>query len=425
MVVVAAIGVTTVGSAPALASDRVPLTHYVVASSSSDTSDCLADNPCATLSYAVSVSGPGDTIVVGPGTFRDNVTIPATATASGEPLTIRGAGSDATTISGGLTGSVFTIASNASAVLSGLDIVLGRAEHGGGIENLGVVTVDSSAISYNQAYSTGANDLSGTGGGIWSGMTVNRSLTLLHSTVSRNTADRVGGGIYDSHGLLTDNLISGNTARQGGAGAFITASQVWRNTITGNQVQDHDGHPQGVGGGILGFSFGFLAFNTITANTANIGGGVGINAAGDYVDFFDTGDLVAKNVGGNCSQKLSHASVGSLEDDPARSCGFDTVTSDAKVDTFTAARGGPTETLPLAPDSPAVGLAPASACQEYGDVDQRGFPRVADSRLDIGAVEITPGVDFDVATVPTLGGLGKLLLAGLLAGGALLLMRRD
>ena len=218
---------------------------------------------------------------------------------------------------------------------------------------------------------------------------MDQSLTLQHSTVSRNTADVVGGGIYDFYGVVTDNLISGNTARVGGAGAFIRGSHLSRNTVTGNQVQDHDGHPLGAGGGVLGYGFGFLAFNTITANTASIGGGVGIQAAGYVGVFEDTGDLVARNVGGNCSRKLSPESVAGLEDDSARSCGFDTVTSDAKVDTFTVPQGGPTETLPLAPDSPAVGLVPADVCQEFGDVDQRGFPRRSAARgsCDAGAYD--------------------------------------
>ena len=51
----------------------------------SDTGTCQVQaSPCATVSYAVSQSGVGDTINVGAGTFSDNVTI-------SHDLTIQGA----------------------------------------------------------------------------------------------------------------------------------------------------------------------------------------------------------------------------------------------------------------------------------------------------------------------------------------------
>jgi hypothetical protein len=83
-----------------------------VSSGGTNTGYCSEANPCATISYAVSLAIPDDTIYVGPGTYTDNATIPASVSA----LTIQGAGMHATTVSGGFgpIGSVFTIQDGAA-----------------------------------------------------------------------------------------------------------------------------------------------------------------------------------------------------------------------------------------------------------------------------------------------------------------------
>ncbi len=118
---------------------------------------------------------------------------------------------------------------------------------GGGIYNDGTLTLTNSTISGNTATY---------GGGIWN----RETLTLNNNTISGNTAN-YGGGIYNGlpyyyngeRGTLTlnNNTISGNTAIRSGVGS-------------------------GVGGGIYNSYSGILTLNnnTISGNTATVGGGI-------------------------------------------------------------------------------------------------------------------------------------------------------
>jgi hypothetical protein len=119
-------------------------TRYV-ASGGTDFGPCTQTQPCATIYHTEAISAPGDTIDVGPGTFTEHVPILQLFS----PLTIRGAGATATTVSGGFSqaGSVFTVQPGASATIEDLAITGGQADNGGGVNDAGSLTLSNDVVA--------------------------------------------------------------------------------------------------------------------------------------------------------------------------------------------------------------------------------------------------------------------------------------
>ncbi|WP_197278754.1 choice-of-anchor Q domain-containing protein, partial [Pseudanabaena sp. 'Roaring Creek'] len=133
---------------------------------------------------------------------------------------------------------------------------------GGGIYGNGAVTLTNSTISGNTALN---------GGGIYS----NGAVTLTNSTVSGNTAKANGGGIYGNGTMmLTNSTVSGNTATNGNGGGIFDISTVTltNSTISGNTAKLN-------GGGIYGNGTMTLTNSIVSGNTSDSNGG-GIYGSG-------------------------------------------------------------------------------------------------------------------------------------------------
>jgi len=234
-------------------------TWYVDGVNGSDSNDCLSSGTaCKTIGHAISLCSSRDTIMVAPATYTENLTISIS-------LRITGSGAATTIVDGNQAGTVFTISSATADVrLSKLTIRNGYAARwgqwvGGGVNNAGTLTIESSIISGNGAVQYG--------GGVFNGGT----LAINKSTISGNSA--VSGGGVCSYGTMTVNksTISGNTSGSDGGGirngGTLTISQ---STISRNDVGG------GWGGGIQNWDSGMLAVNnsTITGNHAGVGGGI-------------------------------------------------------------------------------------------------------------------------------------------------------
>ena len=164
------------------------------------------DPSMATLNWgaiqgAVNAAQSGDTINANAGTYKEIVTIDRS-------LNVKGAGAGNTIIDGQKKGSVLTLnRANTDVTLSGISIIGGHAEYGGGIFNDARLTVKDSTISGNTATNGGAiyNNLGGV-------LNINDG-TIIHD----NTVIYNGGGIY-SDGILNLNggSIDHNTAMYGG-----------------------------------------------------------------------------------------------------------------------------------------------------------------------------------------------------------------
>ena len=216
----------------------------------------------ADLTTTISSVGPGSTIQ-----FTCDETLILTSTiVIPEILTIDGNGHNVT-ISGNNSVGVFVVNAAVSAELSDLTIANGQAGSGGGIENLGSLTVDNCTII--------SNTVSNLGGGIYN----TGQLTTFGTTISGNQA-LVGAGVYNNGGvvLLDVTTLASNTASGYGAGVYNINNgtlTVQSSTVTGNSANA----AATFGGGINNTSgSATIDESTIANNSANghnaLGGGI-------------------------------------------------------------------------------------------------------------------------------------------------------
>ncbi len=164
----------------------------------------------ATIQEAILFSVRGDTVVVRPGTYTENIDF------LGKAIVVRSEeGPGVTIIDGGRAGSVVTFQSgeDSTSVLDGFTVTNGMAGEGGGIR-----CVDSSPrISRNTVI--GNEAAGGAGGGILCACTAtpcSYTPVLTNNIIADNTAGS-GGGIYCSSGAtIVNNTVSGNRADSGG-----------------------------------------------------------------------------------------------------------------------------------------------------------------------------------------------------------------
>jgi parallel beta-helix repeat protein len=117
------------------------------------------------------------------------------------------------------------------------------------------------------------------------------SPTIKGNTITGNTADDDGGGIYcySSSLIIDGNTITGNTASDGGGiyCYYYSSPTIGGNTITGNTADD--------GGGIYCYYYSSptIEGNTISGNTADGNGG------GIYCDNFSSPTIDGNTITGN------------------------------------------------------------------------------------------------------------------------------
>ncbi len=248
---------------------------------------------------------PSLTSVGTPGTINlSSVAIPA-GTGTGLTLgrgNILGPGANQLTVAGddfSSVGSVLTVTSGGQVFLYGLTIAQGYTESspgGGGINNLGTLTVMASAISSSQT------DSGLSGGGIANSGT----LTLTGSTVSGNqliSGSGSGGGIYSTGTLtLNESTVAGNSvsfqSTGGGGGIFVAVGSL---TLTGSTVSGNTaaqicpGGPSCLGGNGGGIYNG----GTLTAENSIVAGNTTMGTA-------NSGDCV------NCGSPDSTNQIGGI-----------------------------------------------------------------------------------------------------------------
>ena len=423
-----------------------------------------ADSGPGTLRSALANADSGAVITFDPGLSGATITLGSTLTINTN-LTI-----DASALPGGLqingNGSVqiFNVAPNMTVFLNSLTITNGYTAAvyagsyvgGGGIDNYGILTLTNCTLSGNSATGDGGYS---SGGGIFN----EGALTMNQCTLSGNSAD-LGGGIWND-GLLTLNLctlsrnsgcgifnrigtttmnqcaLSGNSQTGDGGGVYNQEGAMTLNecTLSGNSAQ--------VGGGI--YNDGLLTLNqcTLSGNSATIQGG------GIYID----GQLIGVTLTLNqCTLSGNSATDGGYDGGIGTYAGTLALTNcilsgnsdthgDGDIDNFhdtvtyggsnlvqsvtVSGRssftgpapltnapdlaplgnyGGPTQTMPPLPGSPAIGA--GSVAANTFSTDQRGYSRTQNGLIDLGAVELqSPAANPPVLanlTVPAGGGNG-------------------
>lgn len=344
---------------------------YVDGVHGSDSNNCKTrQTACKTIGHAISLASSGDTIGVGPATYKENLTI-------NFKLNIIGANAATTIVDGNQSGTVFTI--EAPTVLSRLTIQNGYiGDYGGGIRNDSLLTISMCTITGNTVGDYGGGiDNNGDG-----------TLTVSMCTITGNSASGDGGGIYNI-GTLTVRrcTIAGNRVVYYGGGIENgNTLTVDNSTITGNTASSY-------GGGITNFYNATVSNSTITENTAygGYGGGI-VDLEGLSTTLQNT--ILASNTPGNCYDAVTSQGY-NLSDD--NSCNFngpgDMNNTEPLLGTL-GNNGGPTQTIPELPGSPTIDAGNPTGCTNNNGpitIDQRGYPRPGqdkqDKRCDIGAYE--------------------------------------
>ncbi len=294
--------------------------------------------------------------------------------------------------------------------IGGSTIAANTGTHaGGGIDNAGTATV-SGTIAV--ATSTVSGNWGLFGGGAWN----NGALSVTTSSVSANTSGLGAGILNTGYGILTisGSTLGGNTSlSEAGALGNEGRATVTSTTISGNRADsagagcDDDSDSGGLtlinctvanntaetgGGGIFNYPSSILKVSnsTIAGNATmnpNTNGGGLDNLSGGVAMIFDT--IVATNTATGSGPDVSGVVTSSghnLIGNSSGGSGF--VASDLlNLNPLLAALGnygGPTASMTLLPGSPAIDAgdntnAPAT--------DQRGFSRIVNHTIDIGADE--------------------------------------
>ncbi|MDB4265415.1 right-handed parallel beta-helix repeat-containing protein, partial [bacterium] len=285
-----------------------------------------------------------------------------------------------------------------SASLSGCTVsrnrTSGRGADGGGIHNEdSELAITASVISDNHTAGNNAD-----GGGISCrrnfafGFFAMTDCAILNNSTQGNNAS--GGGLFNVDGMvsMTRSTIAGNstagTDSNGGGILDIPSSSgsntYVRCTVTGNSAMQ----AQGGGFARLGGSSTEIQFShcTIVENIAPAGSGGGIFVFGSGANFTTlTATIVRDNSGGDLVFNFTNPfipGVGNLVGTGNGAAEFGAqINTEPILLAPLANYGGPTETMPPLPGSPAIDALDVVE----SDLDQRGFGLVG--APDIGAVE--------------------------------------
>ncbi len=223
------------------------------------------DSVLNSIQAALDACSDNDTILVGPGTYYENLSWPYK---QGIDL-VSEDGPHETTIDGDTVGRVIEMTSTADTTtkIQGFTIQNGHTSSiGGGIfcDYGAAPLISNNIITRNRAGSNGGGGISCTGSTVITGNVISNNVAYLITWWA------VGGGIYcDGSPIITNNIIVGNTADYAGGIFCICTTPV----ISGNTIDDNSAFLGG--GGIYCWSgTPMISHNMITDNTANYGGGI-------------------------------------------------------------------------------------------------------------------------------------------------------
>ncbi len=383
------------------------------------------DNGAGTLREALNDVCAGGTITFDPALNGQIITLTSGQLAVTKDVSIVGPGPGQLTVrrsSAGGTPAFRLLAVNngVTATVSGLTLSNGNSADGGGVRNVGTLTVSNCVISGNSS--------SGNGGG---GICNVGTLTVVDCTLSNNTSTAAGGAIAQPSGggtTLDRCTFSGNTASDGGAlfnqafnqnglpPLYLPAlMNVTSCTFSGNSA---------TGGGSAAYNVAIngpapaqLVMQHCTV-AGNPGGFALFNLAiGAPAPFYVGGSVVGNNWDGPDTGGSGALVISLGYNLVSRAEGFGAATGDrtgtvaSPLDPLLgplANNGGPTLTHLLLSGSPALDAGNTNT-SGFPATDQRGpgFPRILNGRVDIGAVEAQPGPPPSVMINPVWSSISK------------------
>ncbi|HKO54822.1 MAG TPA: Calx-beta domain-containing protein [Thermoanaerobaculia bacterium] len=246
--------------------------------------------------------------------------------------------------------------------------------------------------------------------------------TIIDTTISGNIAANSAGGVflYNGTNLIQKSTVSGNTAVSAGGGIYLYSGdlQLENSTVANNSVSGAGS----AGGGIFSYQGLDIRHATISGNTAGgSGGNIYIDNISDPTTMRNSivangtaptdPDIHTTGAPVNASYSLIETTSANVVTDATDITGVDPQLGPLQNN------GGPTMTMLLALSSPAVNSGdPAFAPPPT--TDQRGLPRVAGGRIDMGALELQAGtIQFGASNYPVSEGGGSAIITITRTGG--------
>jgi hypothetical protein len=291
---------------------------------------------------------------------------------------------------------------NSTLMISNSTISDNAAAYGGGLYNNSYQSASRATI---MDCTLRGNSAPQSGGGIDNNN--GATLTISGSTISANTTQGIGGGLHTFAGavMVSRSTIVNNSAINGGGLSLYSGTlTISDSTITDDSAGDSGG---GVWAAAVAPAAVALTGSTLAGNRADArgqggrGGGLFVDpgsAAGPVLD----STLIAGNLGGaagtsrdDVSGTLDRGGAWNLIGDGTGSSGLSNGAGANQIGSATspinpllaplASYGGPTQTLPLLPGSPALNTGDPA---RLGVPDQRGVTRTGG--VNVGAYQASP-----------------------------------
>ena len=192
----------------------------------------------ATIQGAINAAGSGDTVIVRPGTYVENIDF------LGKAITVQSQSCpESTVIDGGQAASVVSFVSGegSTSVIEGFTLTNGFGSGGpNSLDGGGIACMNSLPTILNNIISN--NNADEFGGGISCYASAPK---ILGNVIADNFSNSEGAGIdcWDSSPTIAHNIIAGNFAvlAGGGISCFTSSPDIFNNSITGNSAIDFGG----------------------------------------------------------------------------------------------------------------------------------------------------------------------------------------
>ncbi len=301
-----------VGMPAASAQPLTAETYWVDAINGLDTNPGTEALPFARITYAASVSDALDTIMVEPGTYNGAINEIFPIALNGQSLISTG-GFAVTTIEGNGTQGLLAFSGwDDGDSLEGFTITDGGTPTAAAVHVQVTAPTDAATAPTIADCTFTSNDGGSLGGALYVSVGSNADLKVVHNTFQNNSATAGGAMMASAWGNLTlgSNQFFGNVAAQGGALNVYTGTGGYA-VVEQNLMQSNTATNAG---GAVWWQAGtstlhMMRSNTITSNTAPVGGALYLNALTLEIDGNECGNNAATGGGSTGFAYLEHSTV--------------------------------------------------------------------------------------------------------------------